>query len=70
MNHTVIRERDLERHLKNETLKEDMEEKETAAPFEVEEKDDSQLQRAVDTLKAWKVFENILLKKAAKESHR
>ena len=65
VNHTVIRERDLERHLKNETLKEDMEEKETAAPFEVEEKDDSQLQRAVDTLKAWKVFENILLKKAA-----
>ena len=65
VNHTVIRERDLERHLKNETLKEDIEEKETAAPFEVAEKDDAQLQRAIDTLKAWKVFENILLKKAA-----
>ncbi len=64
-NHTVIRERDLQGHLKNETVKEEPEEKETAAPFEVEEKDDSQLQRAIDALKAWKVFENILLKKAA-----
>ena len=64
-NHTIIRERDLQGHLKNETVKEEPEEKETATPFEVEEKDDSQLQRAIDTLKAWKVFENILLKKAA-----
>jgi len=65
VNHTVIRERDLEGHLKNETVKEETEEKETTAPFEVEEKDDSQLQRAVDTLKTWKVFENMLQKKAA-----
>ena len=65
VNHTVIREKDLERHLKNDTLKEDNEEKETTAPFEVEEKDDSQLQRAIDTLKTWKVFENMLQKKAA-----
>ncbi|MGO9015617.1 MAG: S41 family peptidase [Dissulfurispiraceae bacterium] len=64
-NHTIIRERDLQGHLKNETVKEEPEEKETATPFEVEEKDDAQLQRAIDTLKAWKVFENILLKKAA-----
>src|SRR5208283_3493165 len=63
--HTVIREKDLEGHLKNEAVKEDTEEKETAAPFEVEEKDDSQLQRAIDTLKTWKVFQNMLLKKAA-----
>jgi len=62
-NHTVIREKDLERHLKNENVKEETEEKETA-PFEVEEKDDLQLQRAIDTLKTWKVFEN-MLKKAA-----
>lgn len=62
-NHTVIRERDLERHLKNESFKEGTEEKETA-PFEVDEKDDLQLQRAIDTLKTWKVFEN-MLKKAA-----
>lgn len=63
VNHTVIRERDLERHLKNDSVSEEPEEKETA-PFEVEEKDDLQLQRAVDTLKTWKVFEH-LLKKAA-----
>jgi carboxyl-terminal processing protease len=62
-NHTIIREKDLERHLINENVKEDSEEKETA-PFEVDEKDDSQLQRAVDTLKTWKVFEH-MLKKAA-----
>ncbi|MBF0557874.1 MAG: S41 family peptidase [Nitrospirae bacterium] len=62
-NHTVIREKDLERHLKNESIKEETEEKETA-PFEVEEKDDLQLQRAIDTLKTWKVFEQ-MLKKAA-----
>ncbi|MBZ0156842.1 MAG: S41 family peptidase [Alphaproteobacteria bacterium] len=55
-NHTVIREKDLERHLKNESLPEGPDEKETA-PLEVEEKDDLQLQRAIDTLKTWKVFE-------------
>lgn len=63
-NHTVIRERDLERHLKNETIiKEETEEKEVA-PMEVDEKDDLQLQRGIDTLKTWKVFEK-MLKKAA-----
>lgn len=61
--HPVIREKDLERHLKNEQLKEEPQEKETA-PLEVEEKDDTQLQRAIDILKAWKVFEK-MLKKAA-----
>ena len=66
VNHTVIREKDLQGHLKNETLKEDTEEKEPSVPFEVEEKDDNQLQRAIDTLKTWKVFENILQKKRHK----
>ncbi|MCL4491989.1 MAG: S41 family peptidase [Nitrospirae bacterium] len=65
--HPVVREKDLERHLKNEKiddqLKEDPEAKETA-PIEVEEKDDMQLQRAVDTLKTWKVFEKMLNKAA------
>ncbi len=60
--HVVIREKDLDRHLKNEQQKEGAEEKETA-PAEVEEKDDLQLQRAIDTLKTWKVFEK--MKKAA-----
>ena len=59
---TVIREKDLERHLKNEQSKEDASEKETA-PFEVDEKEDTQLQRAIDTIKTWKVFEQ--MKKAA-----
>ena len=66
-NHPVIRERDLERHLRNDKvedqLKEDHETKEVA-PFEVEEKDDVQLQRAIDTLKTWKVFEKMLNKAA------
>ncbi len=61
--HTIVREKDLERHLKNDNLKEESEEKEMG-PLEVEEKDDLQLQRAVDTLKTWKVFEN-MRKKAA-----
>jgi carboxyl-terminal processing protease len=61
--HTVIREKDLERHLRNEQLKEEPSEKETA-PVDIDEKDDVQLQRAIDTLKAWKVFEK-MLKKAA-----
>ncbi|MGD0283711.1 MAG: S41 family peptidase [Dissulfurispiraceae bacterium] len=64
VNHMVIREKDLERHLKNDNLKEEPEEKETTAPFEVEEKDDLQLQRAIDTIKTWKVFEHMVNKAA------
>jgi carboxyl-terminal processing protease len=60
--HRVIREKDLEGHLKNEQQEESPEEKETA-PAEVDEKDDMQLQRAIDTIKTWKVFER--MKKAA-----
>jgi carboxyl-terminal processing protease len=60
--HRVVRERDLEGHLKNEQQEETPEEKETA-PVEVDEKDDLQLQRAIDTIKTWKVFEK--MKKAA-----
>ncbi|MCI0469742.1 MAG: S41 family peptidase, partial [Nitrospirae bacterium] len=53
---TVVREKDLERHLKNDQHKEEPGEKETM-PIEVDEKDDMQLQRAIDVLKTWKVFE-------------
>lgn len=60
--HRVVREKDLEGHLKNEQQEEGPDEKETA-PLEVDEKDDIQLQRAIDTLKTWKVFEK--MKKAA-----
>ncbi len=53
--HPVLREKDLERHLKNEQTDQKPEEIETA-PLEVDEKDDVQLQRAVDILKTWNVF--------------
>jgi len=56
--HPVLREKDLENHLKNEQADPKGEEKETA-PFEVDEKDDIQLQRAVDILKTWNVFKEL-----------
>ncbi|MBI5633720.1 MAG: S41 family peptidase [Nitrospirae bacterium] len=56
--HPVFREKDLERHLKNEQADPKGEEKETA-PVEVDEKDDIQLQRAVDILKTWNVFREL-----------
>jgi len=56
--HRVIREKDLEGHLKNEQNNIVPEEEETA-PFEVDEKDDVQLQRAVDILKTWDVFKGL-----------
>ena len=56
--HPVVREKDLERHLKNEQTEMKQDEKETA-PMEVSEKDDIQLQRAVDILKTWNVFKEI-----------
>lgn len=62
--HTVLREKDLERHLKNEQKKEESQEEQEKVPIEVDEKDDMQLLRAIDTLKAWKVFEK-MPKKAA-----
>ncbi len=60
--HPVLREKDLERHLKNEQMEQKPEEMEMA-PIEVDEKDDIQLQRATDILKTWNVF-----KGAPKES--
>ncbi len=56
--HPVVREKDLERHLRNEQKDTSGDEKETA-PMEVDEKDDIQLQRAVDILKTWNVFKEI-----------
>jgi len=56
--HRVIREKDLEGHLKNEQNNIEPEEEETA-PLEVDEKDDVQLQRAVDILKTWDVFKGL-----------
>lgn len=56
----VVRERDLERHLKNEKHEPVQKEKnDEKAVYEVEEKDDTQLLRAIDILKTWKVIEHL-----------
>ncbi|MBS1112930.1 MAG: carboxy-terminal processing protease [Nitrospirae bacterium] len=56
----VIREKDLEGHLKNgEDIEEKPSEPEEIIPMEIDEKDDTQLQRAVDLLKTWKVFKEL-----------
>jgi carboxyl-terminal processing protease len=56
----AIREKDLERHLKNGVEMEDKpNEPEDVIPIEVEEKEDIQLQRAIDLLKTWKVFKEL-----------
>ncbi len=57
--HPVLRERDLERHLRNDKEGEKKEIEQETAPLEVSEKDDVQLQRAVDLLKTWKVFKEL-----------
>jgi carboxyl-terminal processing protease len=56
----AIREKDLERHLKNGIeIEEKPAEPEDMIPIEVEEKEDIQLQRAIDLLKTWKVFKEL-----------
>ncbi len=56
----VIREKDLERHLKNGEETEDKPtEPEEMIPIEMDEKDDTQLQRAIDLLKTWRVFKEL-----------
>jgi carboxyl-terminal processing protease len=59
--HPVVREKDLERHLTNgeEDPDEKSLESEEIAPLELEEKEDVQLQRAIDLLKSWKVFKEL-----------
>ncbi len=68
--HVMVREKDLERHLKNDTVKEEKKKKEASAEedFSMEvvpkdEKDDIQIQKAVEILKtaakAEDVFKNI-----------
>lgn len=63
--HPTLREKDLERHLTNEQKTEDEKEKkrqEEGVSIEKEdkgEKEDIQLQRAIDVLKGWKIFKGI-----------
>ncbi|MFN3479666.1 MAG: S41 family peptidase, partial [Thermodesulfovibrionales bacterium] len=54
--HVVVRERDLQKHLKNDQRDEKEEMEKETAPIEISEKDDTQLQRAIDLLKTWRVF--------------
>ncbi len=54
--HVVVREKDLQKHLKNDQRDEDEKEEKETAPIEISEKDDTQLQRAIDLLKTWRVF--------------
>jgi carboxyl-terminal processing protease len=60
---SVIREKDLEGHLQNEKNIQAPDD-EDKVPLEVQEKDDIQLQRAIDALKTWEVIDK-LKKKAA-----
>lgn len=57
----AIREKDLERHLKNGEIEieEKPKEPEEIIPIEVEEEEDIQLQRAIDLLKTWRVFKEL-----------
>jgi carboxyl-terminal processing protease len=56
----AIREKDLEGHLQNgEIIEEKPKEPEEIIPIEIEEKDDIQLQRAIDLLKTWRVFKEL-----------
>jgi carboxyl-terminal processing protease len=60
--HPVVREKDLERHLKNDIdakPDEKSKEPEEMTPIEVGEKDDTQLQKAIELLKSWKVFKEL-----------
>jgi carboxyl-terminal processing protease len=61
--HPVIREKDLEKHLENEQLKEEKREEKDKSPkeliVETTEEEDVQLQRAIEFLKTWKVFQNL-----------
>ncbi len=68
INRPVVREKDLERHLKNETAKE-QEKDQTSLPavdenFPVsddkKEVEDVQLQKAVELLKSWKIFKQLI----------
>ncbi len=55
----IIREKDLERHIENGELMFEEGELEEMIPIKIDEKDDAQLQRAIDLLKTWKVFKEI-----------
>ena len=55
----VIREKDLEKHLKNEESEDKSLDSDEMIPIEIDEKDDLQLQKAIDLLKTWRVFKEL-----------
>ena len=55
----IIREKDLEGHLENGELIIEESETEEMIPIKIDEENDTQLQRAIDLLKTWKVFKEI-----------
>jgi len=57
--HPVIREKDLEGHLMNGDAEEKSDVQEEMIPVEIDEKDDIQMQRAIDLLKTWKIFKEL-----------
>jgi carboxyl-terminal processing protease len=64
--HMVLREKDLDRHLKNDTVKDDSKKKEKGADEEImletipkDDKEDIQLQKAIELLKTGDIFKNI-----------
>jgi carboxyl-terminal processing protease len=61
--HPVFREKDLDKHLKNNDSSDkesnNKEQKVVEVPSKVDEEDDAQLQHAVDLLKSWKVFKQL-----------
>jgi carboxyl-terminal processing protease len=55
----IIREKDLEGHLENGELIIEESETDEMIPIKIDEENDTQLQRAIDLLKTWKVFKEI-----------
>jgi carboxyl-terminal processing protease len=55
----IIREKDLEGHLQNGELILEEIETDEMIPMKIDEENDTQLQRALDLLKTWKVFKEI-----------
>lgn len=57
--HPMIREVDLAGHLKNDQIRKTKPEEVETIPYALAEKEDVQLQRAVDILKTWNVFKGL-----------
>lgn len=67
--HVFMREKDLKGRLDNEQVEEDLEMKEKEKiPLKIDEKDDLQLERAVELLKMWDTFKKIPEKEAVRRT--